>query len=234
MRTKDIIIFSISVLLSALILGIFFYTSRKTENTIRVTGYATKRLDSDIIKWSLVISRPASLSDMKYGYQQIKQDVETLINELKKAGITDSEITIQPVSSQQQYNRDGMVSGYSIKQNLFIISDNLTIVEKLARNPDFIYNKGIILESSYMEYNYSKISDLKKELLAQATQDAKNRAIEIAKSAGLKLGKMISAHQGVFQITEPNSTEVSDYGVYSTTTKTKDITVTLSASFVIQ
>ncbi len=234
MRTKDVIIFSVCILLSAIIFGIFFYNSRITQNTIRVTGYATKRFDSDVVKWTMVISRPAGLNDMKTGYQLIRQDVETLTNELKKNGINDSEITIQPVSSQQQYNRDGLVSGYTIRQTLYIISNNLNTIEKLARNPDFIYNKGIILESSYMEYNYSKISVLKKELLAEATKDAKSRALEIANSSGSKLGKMISARQGVFQITEPNSTEVSDYGVYSTATKTKDITVTLTVSFVIK
>ncbi|MBS4015627.1 MAG: SIMPL domain-containing protein [Candidatus Latescibacteria bacterium] len=234
MRSKEITILSVGLLLSALILGIFFYSSRRAQNTIRVTGYATKRFESDILKWSLSIVRPSGLNDIKSGYQAIKQDVEFLTSELKKIGINENEITVQPVSNQPQYNRDGVISGYSVRQNLFIISNNLDALEKLARNPDFIYYKGIILESSYIEYNYSKIADLKKELLAQATVDAKNRAEEIAKSADSKLGKMTQARQGVFQITEPNSTDVSDYGIYSTATKIKDITVTVSATFAVR
>ncbi len=234
MSNKNALIFSIGILLSSIILGIFFYTSRKPQNTIRVTGYATKRFESDIIKWSLTITRQTGLYDINTGYQAIKKDVDFIISELKKNGINDNEITLQPIYNIQQYNRDGIVSGYNVRQTLFIISSNLTALEKLARNPDFIYSKGIILESSNIEYNYSKIADLKKELLAQATIDAKNRAIEIAKSANAKLGKMVQARQGVFQITEPNSTEVSDYGIYSTATKIKDITVTVSATFVIK
>lgn len=234
MRTKGIIIFSIGILLAAFILGIFFYNSRKPQNTIRVTGYATKRFESDIIKWTLTITKQTSLNDINTGYQAIKKDVEFLVSELKKAGVHENEITLQPVSNTQQYNRDGVVSSYSVRQTMFVISSNLTALEKLARNPDFIYNKGIILESSYIEYNYSKIADLKKELLAQATIDAKDRAKEIAQSANSKLGKMTQARQGVFQITEPNSNEVSDYGIYSTATKTKDITVTVSATFIIK
>ncbi len=234
MRTREIAILSIGIILASLVFGIFFYTSRKAQNTIRVTGYATKRFESDILKWSLTITRQTGLSDINTGYQQIKKDVEFLTSELKQIGINENEITLQPVSNSQQYNRDGMISGYIVRQTLFIISNNLSALEKLARNPDFIYSKGIILESSYIEYNYSKIGDLKKELLSQATQDAKARADEIAKSVGTKLGKMTQARQGVFQITEPNSNEVSDYGIYSTATKTKDITVTVSASFVVK
>jgi hypothetical protein len=228
MRTKHIIIISISIFLSALILGIFFYNSRKPRNTIRVTGYASKLFQSDIVKWSLTINRSVNLSEIKTGYQMLKHDLDILIEGLKKSGINENEITIQSPTTQQQWNRDGQISGYTIRQNLFIVTSNLEIIEKLSRNPDFIYDKGIVLESSYLEYNYTKVGDLKKELLSEATKDAKNRAQEIAKSSGVKLGKISTARQGVFQITEPNSTEVSDYGIYSTATKEKDITVTVS------
>jgi hypothetical protein len=228
MRTKHIIIISISIFLSALILGIFFYNSRKPRNTIRVTGYASKLFQSDIVKWSLTINRSVNLSEIKTGYQMLKHDLDILIEGLKKSGINENEITIQSPTTQQQWNRDGQISGYTIRQNLFIVTSNLEIIEKLSRNPDFIYDKGIVLESSSLEYNYTKVGDLKKELLSEATKDAKNRAQEIAKSSGVKLGKISTARQGVFQITEPNSTEVSDYGIYSTATKEKDITVTVS------
>lgn len=234
MRTKEIAILSTGIILASLVFGIFFYTSRRAQNTIRVTGYATKRFESDILKWSITITRLTGLNNINSGYQQVKNDLEFVVTELKKIGIKDDEITVQTVSNSQQYNRDGMISGYTVRQTLFVISGNLSALEKLARNPDFIYAKGIILESSYMEYNYSKIGDLKKELLAQATQDAIARAEEIARSAKAKLGKMTQARQGVFQITEPNSTDVSNYGIYSTATKIKDITVTVSATFVVK
>jgi hypothetical protein len=234
MKTKDIIIFGVCILIAALVLGIFFYKARFPQNTIRVTGYATKGFESDMVKWSFAVSRSAGLKDIKNGYQLLTQDMDLLITELEMNGIDTGEISIQPPSAQPQYNRDGQISGYSIRQNIFVISHNLKTVEKLALKPDFIYEKGIILEYSNLEYNYSKIADLKKELLADATKDAMNRALEISKSSGAKLGKMVSARQGVFQITEPYSTEVSDYGVYSTATKKKNITVTVTASFIIK
>jgi len=234
MQTKHITTISLFIFLSALVLGIFFYTSRRPQNTIRVTGYASKRFESDIVKWSLSISRSTGLYELKNGYQMLRRDLDTLIAGLKNKGINENEITIQSPTSQQQWNRDGQVSGYTIRQNLFIVTSNLDAVEKLARNPDFIYDKGIVLESSYLEYNYTKVGNLKKELLAEASKDARDRALEIARSSGVKLGKISSARQGVFQITEPNSTEVSDYGIYSTATKQKDITVTVTVTFLIK
>jgi hypothetical protein len=45
---------------------------------------------------------------------------------------------------------------------------------------------------------------------------------------------MISAKAGVFQIIEPYSTEVESYGMYNTSSRKKDITVTVHAQFLIQ
>lgn len=64
--------------------------------------------------------------------------------------------------------------------------------------------------------------------------DTRRRAEEIAKNSGMSIEKMVSARAGVFQITEPYSTEVTDYGVYSTSTREKDVTVTVTASFVVE
>ncbi|HNQ44545.1 MAG TPA: SIMPL domain-containing protein, partial [Candidatus Cloacimonadota bacterium] len=73
--------------------------------------------------------------------------------------------------------------------------------------------------------------ELKKQLLAEATADAVARAQEISGSAKTRLGKMREARAGVFQITEPYSTDVSDYGIYNTSTRQKSISVTLTAVF---
>src|SRR5690606_32121047 len=63
--------------------------------------------------------------------------------------------------------------------------------------------------------------------------DAQRRAEEIAGSAGSRVGDVISARAGVFQITEPYSTEVSGMGMYSTSTRRKEITVTVHGDFAL-
>jgi hypothetical protein len=71
-------------------------------------------------------------------------------------------------------------------------------------------------------------------LLSEATKDALKRAEEIAKNSGAELGPVSSLRAGVFQINEPFSNEVSDYGMYNTQAKIKDITVTVRAAFKIK
>jgi hypothetical protein len=84
-----------------------------------------------------------------------------------------------------------------------------------------------------LQYFSTRLADIKQDLLAKATRDARARAEKILSGTERSLGKVTSLRAGVFQITEPYSTEVSGYGMYSTQTREKEITVTVHASFTI-
>lgn len=226
--------FGFSIIIAAFIFGLFFYASRSSKETISVIGTATKRYESDIIKWRVTITRFADIKDMKTGYELLQKDELSLVELLKTNGVDSSDITIQPIISEQKYDRNGQQTGFTLRQIIFVISKDLPKVEKLALNPKFIIDKGIIMDSATIEYYFSNLPEIKRELLALATQDAKKRALEIAKNAGVKLNKLISARSGIFQINEPYSTEVQSYGVYNTATRQKDINITLNATYTLK
>ena len=61
-------------------------------------------------------------------------------------------------------------------------------------------------------------------MISKATEDARLRAEKIAEFSGGKLGKIVSAKMGVFQITGQNSNE--DYswgGTFNTSSKEKQL-----------
>jgi hypothetical protein len=234
MKTAHALWLGISLILAALVFGILFYSARVTENTINVVGMATKRFDSDIVKWRLTISRNTGLSDVTQGYSLIQTDLQFLRKVLAEKGLQESELTIQPINTMLNYSREGQVTGYNLQQGVFVITSNIKAVEDIALNPSDLFGRGIVLQNSDLEYFYSKLSDIKMELLAEATKDAQKRAEGIANSSGIKLGTVTSLRTGVFQITEPFSTDVSDYGMYNTRTKQKDITITVRAAFKIK
>jgi hypothetical protein len=231
MRTSVAVILGISLTVSAVVLGSFFYRSRVAGNTVRVVGAATGHYESDVVKWRALVGHAVGLADVQSGYQRTRADFLAFMAELKSSGIKDSEITVQPISRTQTYDNNGRVSGYSFTQGVFIISGDIPTVEKLALNPDELFGKGVALRSSNLEYYFSRLPDIKKELLAEATKDARRRAEEIARNSGARLGPLAMARAGIFQITEPFSTEVSDYGIYNTATRQKDITVTVTCEF---
>ena len=83
---------------------------------------------------------------------------------------------------------------------------------------DFIW--AFFLETSWITkhtrepyYFYSKLADLKINIISQATKDAKLRAEMITKSSKSILGRLLTAKIGVFQIIAKNySTENYSWG----------------------
>jgi hypothetical protein len=231
MRKFTAIILGVSFVIGAAVFGNYFYRSRAQDNTIRVVGAATKRFESDVVKWRITVGRSTGLADASVGYADTRKAFDNLMAQLKASSINEKDISVQPINRNPVYDNNGNMTGYGFVQSVYVISSDLATIEKLALNPDEMFQKGVALQSSALEYYFSKLPDIKKELLAEATRDAKQRAVEIAKNSGSGIGSMRSARAGIFQITEPYSTEVSDYGIYNTSTRQKDVTVTVTAEF---
>ena len=91
---------------------------------------------------------------------------------------------------------------------------------------------GVEFYSSNPQYYYTKLSELKLEMIATATEDARLRADRIAENAGSDIGDLRNAQMGIFQIIGQNSNE--DYtwgGAFNTSSKMKTATITMKLKF---
>lgn len=226
------LVLGLAIVLAAILFGLFHYRSRAARDTIQVTGVANQPFDSDVVKWRVVLSRQVGPTALREGYTQLAADLEALMRNFEDAGIAEGDIGVQPVNAYPRFDNFGERVGFNLQQSVYVISNQVPLLEGLALNPNQLIEQGIVLESSQLEYFYSRIDSLKHDLLARATEDARRRAERIATGSGLSIDRIASARAGVFQITEPYSTEVTDYGVHNTTSKKKEITVTVHATFV--
>jgi len=219
-----------SIVAAALIFGIFFYAGKAQDKTIRVVGMSSKRISSDVAKWNIVLGRSTGLEVTQDDYALMKRDLDITLAYLESNGIQTKNVTVQPVNAQPNYGQKG-ITGYLLQQRISATSNDIPAMEKIALNPTQLSEQGVTIQSSNLEYFFSKLADIKMQLLSDATIDAKVRAQSIAQSSGMRIGRMISARAGVFQIREPYSTEVADYGIYNTSSKEKDAAVTMNAVF---
>ena len=213
----------------------------KTNETISVTGLAEKEFVSDKIVWSGSYSRQTM--DLKSAYQQLKDDEGKIRTYLKDKGIADNELVFSSVSIQKQennkYNDRGQITGtefagYLLSQTVTVDSKDIDKIEKLSRQVTELIEHGIEFNSSPPSYYYSKLGELKVDLLAKASADAKQRAETIAKNSGSSLGRIKKATMGVFQITGQNSNEDFSYGgSFNTSSKDKKASITLKSDYAL-
>jgi hypothetical protein len=123
-------------------------------------------------------------------------------------------------------------SGYNLSQNVRVESKDVNKVEKISREVTELIESSIEFNSSPPLYYYSKLSDIKIDLLAKASADAKSRAETIAKNSGSSLGDLRKANMGIFQITGKNSNEDYSYGgTFNTRDKNKTGSITIKMEF---
>ena len=94
-----------------------------------------------------------------------------------------------------------------------------------------LVGEGVPLQINPPAYTFTKLAEKRVDMLAKATGDARRRARAIAREAGSGIGAITRADTGTFQITEPNSTRVSNAGSYDTSTIEKDITAVMGVTF---
>ena len=230
---------SASIILGLLIIGNAYKYKFKAAETISVTGLSEKDFTSDLIVWGGSFSR--SDFELKAAYASLKQDETSIRNYLNSKGIPDSSIVFTAVTMtkdfQRKYDEKGNeisseFTGYSLTGNVRVESHEIDRVEKLSREITELLEKGIELNSNAPEYYYTKLNELKIDLLAKASADAKNRAETIANNSGSSLQGINKATMGVFQITGKNVNEDYSYGgAFNTSSKLKTASITLKVDY---
>jgi hypothetical protein len=236
------VIIGISILLSAFVIAGAYTYKYKDKTRVMVTGKAEKDFVSDLIVWRGDYSRVSM--DLKDSYASLKADELAIRSYLTKKGIKDSEVVFSAVNINKlynpQYDTNGRLlsntfGGYSLTQNVKVESTNINQVEKISREITELIQSGIELNSAPPSYYYTKMSELKIDLLAKASKDAKDRSQSIAENAGSSLGDLKYANMGVFQITGKNSNEDFSYGgAFNTSSKNKTASITIRTEYAVK
>ncbi len=212
--------------------------ARRGEDTITVKGSTRKRITSDRAVWRICVQ--SDDVELKDAFAELDAAVTGVREFLTQRGFADAELGMAAIETTTHYvrNEKGVetrqVAGYSLARTLVIGTDAVLRVSQTAGEVTKLIEQGFLVISQRPEYYYTRLSDLKVELLGVASQDARTRAEQIANNTGARLSGVRSASMGVLQITQPDSTDVADYGIYDTATIEKDVTAVVRVTFGIE
>ncbi|WP_276132506.1 SIMPL domain-containing protein [Polluticoccus soli] len=233
------IIFALAIVIAAAILGTSFKSKFRQDATVSVIGSAEHNFVADLIVWSASFQRTDV--DLKLAYSSLQNDAQQVQAYLTSNGIARNEIIISAISIEKEYdetyNEEGhrtssVFKGYKLNQTVKVESKNINNVEKVSRDITQLIQSGIELNSQPPMYYYTKLADIKLNLLAKAAKDAGNRARTIADNSGSKLGDLKRASMGIFQITGQYSNEdFTSSGAFNTSSKNKTASITVRAEF---
>lgn len=209
------------------------------KNSVTVTGsaYEIVQSDSGNLEVSLSVRRPTKA----IAYSTAKKQLPEILKYLESKGFdVKKDVDVKSINGYESYRytpngvNTNEIAYYQLSQPITIKSDDVNKIKEVSLDITSLMDKGIDIEVRNANYSYSKLSDLKVDLLNRATKDAKQRASAMLKSTNNRVGKIESVRMGVFQITPVDSTEVSDMGINDTSTIEKKITAVSNVTFKVK
>ncbi len=235
--TGGLFLLAAGFVVSAYILAGGIRDIKRVDDVITVTGSAKRPITSDYVIWRGEVA--SQQPTMQRAYREVERHVERVRGYLEQHGVPDSAVTFTAVQTRpiHEMNERGRMSqtivAYQLSQNFEVSSRDVEGTAELSRNATELINEGVQLSSYPPQFIFTRLEELRVEMVGEATADAKERAVSIAASVGAEIGAIRSVNMGVFQIRPRHSTSVSDYGMNDTSTIEKDIMSVVRATFEI-
>lgn len=228
----------ISILANSLV----SYKRTSGSGGLTATGSASCDFESDLIVWRG--SFTAYGSTTREAYDIIKRDSEVIKKYLLDNGVSEEEMIFSSVSISQrwhyEYNELGYetgsyLDGYDLYQQISVTSSDVDKVDTISRDITQLIEANVEFTSEAPEYYYTKLDELKLQLIDEATKNAKERIDIMAAGTGGTAGTLLNANLGVFQITARNTNSDYSYGgSFDTSSRQKTASITVKLNYAVE
>lgn len=182
---------------------------RRADRYVTVKGLVEREVMADLAVWTLKVKSAGN--DLPLTQKELEDSVQKIKNFLKVNGLKDNEVELRGLRvvdrKAQEYNEaraDQM--RYIVEATVFVRSVNVPIVIKVSQLTSDLVKNGVALAeenacNSGPAYLFTKLNDIKPEMIAEATKNARASAEQFALDSGSSVGGIRQANQGVFSVT---------------------------------
>jgi hypothetical protein len=188
------------------LVGDGFRDSRLGERYVSVKGTAEQTVTADLALWP--IRFVATGNDLNEVQAKLAKDATTIRKLLSSAGLADADIELQRLEVTdllaQAYRQGPVDSRFIVAQTLMARSTQVDQIAAAAQRVSELVDAGIVLSNEFGAggpvYLYTRLSDIKPQMIAEATRNARAGAEQFANDSGSRLGGIRRASQGLFEI----------------------------------
>lgn len=199
--------------LGLVILGLFIKNGienfKEMDRVVAVKGLSEREVNANRVIWPLMYKEIGDdLLDLN---SKITGKNGAIVSFLKSNGITAEEITVSApevidMQAERYSGNNQPLYRYNVTSVITVSSSNVDLIRKLMEDQSVLIKKGIALTAEdyryQKQYLYTKLNDIKPEMIEEATKNARTSALKFAQDSESKLGKIRNADQGQFSITD--------------------------------
>ncbi len=213
-KTLGAAILALGVAVGGFFPGYYYYQTHATQRSVVVKGLAEKNVQADLAIWTIKIV--VNDNDLQVAQKKIERQMQEIRDFIQKQGFAAESINAGAIETNDllanpyRNSNENNASRFILNQTVTVRTDKVDLVAASLSKTNELLGKGIVMENQSASYFFTKLNDIKPEMLKQATENARHAALEFAQNSGSKVGKIRSANQGVFSIQsrdDPNAYE---------------------------
>tara|TARA_A100001391_G_scaffold66729_3_gene42431 strand:+ start:15897 stop:16661 length:765 start_codon:yes stop_codon:yes gene_type:complete len=191
------LILSAGLVAGGYLMGDGLLRARLADRSVTVRGLAERDVTADLATWT--ISYSASAANLGEAQASVDRDTEQLTAFFKELGFPDE--ALQPVAvNVSSYTNDGYTT-FTVRQRMSLRTTDIEKAQAAVRRQFDLVRRGVMLEEgSGMSYSFTRLNEIKPEMVAEATRDARAAAEQFAEDSGSEVGAIRQATQGYFSI----------------------------------
>ncbi len=195
-----------------------FSTIAKPDRVVSVRGLSEREVDADLA--TMRVSFSVSAETLDEAHKLFDARNEEIVGYLKSQGLTDADLIPDKPdidfrkayeSKETKYNDEGKKIGYDIIQHpskatislgILVRTNNLKAVSDAYMHTTDFDGTDKEFYASEPNYDFVSLNDIKPEMIAEATKNAREAAEKFALDSNSKVGKIKQASQGWFSVND--------------------------------
>lgn len=202
-------IITIGLILAGLFIGNGFAKGRVSDRFVTVKGTSEREVNADLAIWPIRLVSAGN--ELGAAHRQLEENRMKVMEFLGRQQLDTTALALQDFSVTDAYanqygSPDRVANRYVLNQTLVVRSNEPQRVLEASQKVAELVSAGVVFSSGEQWGNagptfiFTQLTDLKPEMIAEATARAREAAEQFARDSKNSVGGIRRANQGVFEI----------------------------------
>ena len=212
-RTAEATILGLLICIGLALLGYLIANGavrvKSMERTVTVKGLAEREVGANVAIWPITFNEASN--DLNQLYSEIQRKAGLITDFLKASGFSENEISMsQPAIMDRQAQSYGDTERikfrFTASSTLTVYTEKVPLVMETMTKVVELGKQGIAISGqdyqNRSEFLFTDLNSIKPEMIEEATKNAREVAMKFAKDSNSGLGRIKTASQGQFSISD--------------------------------
>ncbi|MES2002387.1 MAG: SIMPL domain-containing protein [Pseudomonadota bacterium] len=205
-------IFAFGLTTSGYVLGDGLRRAKMAERSVTVRGVSERDVTANLATWSIEFSHKGS--DLGPVQQSVDAQANSVRRFFQRSGFQPASIVDSNISVSREHDPDDAAAPdrLIVRRTIQLRTSDVMRTRQAFANQAELLRDGVEMSGSDVSYVFTRLNQLKPEMIGEANKNARLSAEQFAHDSGASVGRIKSASQGYFSVGPRDGEQCEDCG----------------------